>query len=202
MSEAQSAISFKVPAELRRRIGEITKKHNTTLTALVLDYFTRRVQAEEEAEARAAEPGRGYVEVDLLLEDGLYAGLCAEATRRRMKLGDYLRHLCEAAVRGEPGQPAGAAPPDYPDFPKLVECVRRAYQEDRSPVDALLSVYPTLAPSAVPMEALFTAALAAVPVGQVISERVELGLRVWREKGRGGRGTEAGPGPHRKRIDS
>ena len=202
MSEAQSAISFKVPAELRRRIGEITKKHNTTLTALVLDYFRRRVQAEEEAEARGTQPGQGYVEVDLLLEDGLYAGLRAEAARRKMTLGDYLRSLCEAAVRGEPGQPAGAAPPDYPDFPKLVECVRRAYQEDRSPVDALLSVYPTLAPSTVPMEALFTAALAAVPVGQVISERVELGLRVWREKSRGGRGTESGPGPHRKRTDS
>ena len=187
MSEAQSAISFKVPAELRRRIGEITKRHNTTLTALVLDYFRRRAQAEEEAEARAAPPGQGHVVVDLLLEDGLYAGLRAEAARREMTLGDYLRSLCEAAVQGESGQPAAAAPPDYPDFPKLVECVRQAYQEDRSPVDALLRVHPTLKPAPVPMGQLFAAAIAAVPVEQIIQERVELGLRIWREQGRADR---------------
>jgi len=199
MSETQSAISFKLPAELKQEVGEVIKKHDLTLTGLVLDYFRRRVRAEREAEGREGTPGGKLVELTVLLEEGLNAAVWNEAGRLGVPIGEYVHRLCEGAARDEAGRPAPPAvtPPDYPDFPRLVDCVRQAYLEDRSPVDALLRLYPSLAPSQVPMGQLFAAAIAAVPVDQIISERVELGLRLWREKGRGGPGTGPG-GPSHK----
>jgi hypothetical protein len=182
MSETQTAISFKIPADIRRKIAEITQKHRTTLTGLVLDYFRRRVEAEEEMKAAGRGVEHLYTEVLLLLEDNAWANLRAEAAKEEISASEYLRRLCEGERRHSDPASARAEAAKYPEFPHLVDCVRKAYQEDRSPIDALLKLYPTLPPSTLPMETLFTAALQAVPVVELIRERVELGIRLWREQ--------------------
>jgi hypothetical protein len=187
MAKQQSAISFKLPLELKQQIDAIVQRHDTTLTGLVLGYFERRVQAEKEAEARGSQPSAEYEEVSLLLEDELARPLRDDARRLGITVGEFVHRLCESARPG--GEPTRAPVPvfrphDYAEFPQLVECVRKAYLDDRSPIDALLKVAATLPPAPVPLAQLFTAALQAVPVDQVISERVELGLRMWREQSR------------------
>jgi hypothetical protein len=187
MSETQTAISFKLPVGLRKQIGEVIERHDLTLTGLVLDYFKRRVAAEKEVEKRGRGEGEKVAELTLVVPEGLHAALWAEASRLGVSVEEFVCRLCETAVQGGQGQGApGFKAENYRDFPRLVECVRSAYLEDRSPVDALLRLAPTLAPAPVALAELFAAAIAAVPVDQVINERVELGLRIWREQSRGG----------------
>lgn len=186
MGDNQTAISFRLPVELREQIGEVISKRGTTLTSLVLEYFSRCVQAEQEAESRKHAPGEKGVEVIVLLPDGLYAALCTQARSQDVSVGELVYRLCLESAAGKQGHSQGEGETqEYPDFPKLVDCVRQAYREDRSPIDAMVRLFPSLTPSPIPMEKLFTAALAAVPPGQILAERVELGLRLWREKGRG-----------------
>jgi hypothetical protein len=189
MSEVQTAISFKLPVDLKKQIDDVIDKNDATLTGLVLDYFRRRIRAEAESEARQPQrpPGEKLAEVTLLLGEGLLAALRQEAARLGISVEEFIYRLCDR-VQGERGQAVPVfQPTDYPDLAKLVDCVRQAYLEDRSPVDALLRVHPTLKPAPVPMGQLFAAAIAAVPVEQIIQERVELGLRIWREQGRADR---------------
>jgi len=185
MSDQQAAISFKLPRDLKERIDRLTEKHDLTLTGLILGYFKRRLQAEVDAERRGSGAVRRPVELLLILGEELSAAVHAEAGRQGVEVDELVYQLLEKAVGAAPGRPAAQAGPEsYTDFPKLVDCVRRAYLEDRSPIDALLELYPSLAPSPAPMGQLFAAALSAVSVDQVISERVSAGLRALREQRR------------------
>jgi hypothetical protein len=183
MSEPQSAISFKLPRELKEQIDELIGKHDQTLTGLVVDYFRRRMQAEEDAEGHGAILGKRPVELILLLGEELAAAVYAEAGRQHISVAEFVYRLLEKAVGGAPARastPAGAE--NYADFPKLVDCVRQAYRDDHSPIDALLELYPSLTGCLIPMGQLFAAAIAAVPIDQVISERITVGLRALRDR--------------------
>jgi hypothetical protein len=182
MSEPQSAISFKLPRELKEQIDELTARHDLTLTGLIVEYFRRRVQAEKDA-AERGDVGRRPVELIVLLGEELAAAIHAEAGRQQLPVATFVYRLLERAVGSGMDQSAvSARPADYPDFPKLTECIRQAYRDDHSPVDALLELYPTLTPSTIPMGQLFAAAIGAVPMDQVISERIAVGLRALRER--------------------
>ncbi|MHB1424974.1 MAG: hypothetical protein ACYC3I_17515 [Gemmataceae bacterium] len=183
MNEEQAAISFKLPRELKDQVDALIAKHDLTLTGLVLEYFRRRLQAERDAGQRGTVLGQRPVELTLLLGEELAAAVYAEAGRQQLSVDEFVYRLLGKAVgTGGPRTSLPAVPDAYADFPKLVDCVRQAYREDHSPIDALLALYPSLAPSSIPMGQLFAAAIAAVSVDQVISERVAEALRTLRER--------------------
>src|SRR5579884_3546964 len=127
MSDQQAAISFKLPRDLKERIDRLTEKHDLTLTGLILGYFKRRLQAEVDAERRGSGAARRPVELLLILGEELSAAVHAEAGRQGVEVDELVYQLLEKAVGAAPGRPAAQAGPEsYTDFPKLVDCVRRA----------------------------------------------------------------------------
>src|SRR6476660_4880691 len=98
MAEKQTAMSVKRPVDLKEEIGVVIKKHGTTLTRLVLDYFERRVRAEKEAEARK-QPGEELTEVVLLLDAGTHVPLLHEASDRKISVEELVFRLCQTAAR-------------------------------------------------------------------------------------------------------
>jgi hypothetical protein len=174
-----SPLNVRVTLPFKESVEEMLAAQGQTVSQALRQYLEKRVAAWK---AHGAESRQ---EVFLWLKRGLYEAALRKASALNLDLDTVLVRAIEDWLGDKKKGQGGFfshGPWTYGHFQELVSAVREAYLEGVSPIDKLITVYSRLPQAEVPHDILFAAAIQAVPVREVLAERIRQGLEAWTQR--------------------